>query len=148
MYEVGTSKAWLAEVVELAADAIICIDDNQNVLFCNRGAEEIFGYTSEEIVGRPLSILLPQPSRTVHIKHVKTFGSSPVTARYMHERSEVAAGAVARQEAGVRARAEFLGRDRPLAPDISAVRELVAAGWFTEALGAGEEIPLLAQTDL
>ena len=48
----------------------------------------------------------------------------------------------------VRARAAFLDRDRPLAPDISAVRELVAAGWFAEALGAGEEIPLLAQIDL
>jgi histidine ammonia-lyase len=49
---------------------------------------------------------------------------------------------------GVRARAEFLGRDRPLAPDISAIRELVASGWFTEVLAAGEEIPLLAQIDL
>ena len=91
MYEVGTSKEWLAEVVEFVVDAIICIDDDQNVLLFNRGAEEIFGYTSEEIVGMPLSILLPQPSRTAHAQHIETFGSSPVNARYMYERSEVAA---------------------------------------------------------
>jgi histidine ammonia-lyase len=48
----------------------------------------------------------------------------------------------------VRARAEFLGHDRLMAPDISVVRELVASGWFTNALNAGEDIPLFAQTEL
>ncbi len=47
----------------------------------------------------------------------------------------------------VRARAEFLAGDRPLAPDIRAVRELIAAGWFAEKLCVAEEIPLFAQID-
>ena len=48
---------------------------------------------------------------------------------------------------GVRERAEFLGRDRRLAPDIAAVHELLAGGWFLEILAAGEDIPLLGQID-
>jgi histidine ammonia-lyase len=48
---------------------------------------------------------------------------------------------------GVRGRAEFLGRDRQIAPDITAVYQLLADGWFTEVLAAGKDIPLLAQID-
>jgi histidine ammonia-lyase len=48
---------------------------------------------------------------------------------------------------GVRGRAAFLDRDRRIAPDINAVHELLAGGWFTEILAAGEDIPLLAQID-
>jgi PAS domain S-box-containing protein len=89
MDEVGISKAWLAEVVELAADAIICVDEDQNVLFFNHGAEEIFGYTSEEMIGKPLSILLPERFRTAHAQLVREFGSSSVTVRPRQERSVV-----------------------------------------------------------
>ena len=49
---------------------------------------------------------------------------------------------------GVRARAKFLGRDRAMAPDISAVQALLASGWFAEVLKADKDIPLLAQIDL
>ena len=49
---------------------------------------------------------------------------------------------------GVRARVPFLDRDRPMAPDISVVREIVASGWFTDVLSAGEDIPLLGQIEL
>ena len=48
---------------------------------------------------------------------------------------------------GIRGRAEFLARDRSMAPDISAVWELIDAGWFAEALGADEEIFLFTQID-
>ncbi len=48
---------------------------------------------------------------------------------------------------GVRGRAAFLDRDRRIAPDINAVHELLAGGWFTEILAADEDIPLLAQID-
>ena len=49
--------------------------------------------------------------------------------------------------AGIRESAAFLGDDRPLAPDIAAVYERLAGGWFAEVLAAGEDIPLLAQID-
>ena len=48
---------------------------------------------------------------------------------------------------GVRGRAAFLDRDRRIAPDINAVHELLAGGWFTEILEVDEDIPLLAQID-
>lgn len=44
----------------------------------------------------------------------------------------------------VRARAAFLDRDRPHAPDMAAVRELIETGRLTQALRAAEHLPLLA----
>lgn len=53
-------------VAETAADAIITIDEDGLVVFANRAAERIFGYTPEELRGRPLTVLMPEPLRTRH----------------------------------------------------------------------------------
>jgi PAS domain S-box-containing protein len=49
----------LATLVEYADDAIVGIDLDRRVTFWNRGAEGIYGYTAEEMVGRHTSILIP-----------------------------------------------------------------------------------------
>ncbi len=80
----------LAEIVGIAADAIICMDDFQRVTFFNKGAERIFGWTSEEIIGQRVEVLMPERYRTNHARQVADFGRSGVTARRMGERREIA----------------------------------------------------------
>jgi len=80
----------LAEIVGIAADAIICMDDLQRITFFNNGAEQIFGWLSEELLGQPIEILLPERHRASHAGHVADFGRSKVTARRMGERREIA----------------------------------------------------------
>jgi PAS domain S-box-containing protein len=46
-------------VVETARDAIVTIDDGGLISFWNRAAERMFGYTEDEIVGRPLTQIIP-----------------------------------------------------------------------------------------
>lgn len=80
----------LAEIVEIAADAVICMDAFQRVTFFNNGAEAIFGYKSEEIVGQRIETLIPERYRGNHARQVAEFGRSGVKARRMGERREIA----------------------------------------------------------
>jgi PAS domain S-box-containing protein len=77
-------------IIAISADAIISTDAHQRIIRFNRGAEEIFGYTAEEVIGRPLDILLPPRFRGAHTEHVRRFGQSSVAARRMGERRQIA----------------------------------------------------------
>src|SRR5215217_3241220 len=56
----STSQAHLAGILDIADDAIISVDQRQRVTLFNQGAEKIFGYTAQEIIGQPIDLLLPQ----------------------------------------------------------------------------------------
>src|SRR5687767_9437430 len=79
----------LADIVAIAADAIICLDEDQRITLFNEGAEQIFGWKAEEIIGEPLDRLLPDRSRGVHRKHVENFRDAPETSRRMGHRQEI-----------------------------------------------------------
>ncbi|MEG3880765.1 PAS domain S-box protein [Microcoleus sp. herbarium7] len=85
----SASQARLAGILDIAKDAIISIDKNQQIILFNQGAEKIFGYTTPEILGKPLDILLPLRFAQIHHQHVVGFRCSNDTARKMGDRSEV-----------------------------------------------------------
>ncbi|MEX2110277.1 MAG: PAS domain-containing sensor histidine kinase [Gemmatimonadaceae bacterium] len=80
----------LAEIVEIAADAVICMDAFQRITFFNKGAEAIFGWTPQEIIGQRIETLIPERYRANHARQVAEFGRSAVKARRMGERREIA----------------------------------------------------------
>jgi PAS domain S-box-containing protein len=53
------ARLYLAAIVESSDDAIIGQTLDERIASWNRGAERLYGYTAEEIVGKPLSLLVP-----------------------------------------------------------------------------------------
>ncbi len=86
------SEAKFSGIVSISTDAIISVDDQQRITIFNNGAEQIFGYSKEEIIGAPLSRLIPARQREDHLEQVKRFASSEATARRMGERRTTIAG--------------------------------------------------------
>ncbi|MDY7013655.1 MAG: PAS domain S-box protein, partial [Cyanobacteriota bacterium] len=74
------SEAKFSGIVRIAEDAIISVDEQQRIQLFNRGAEKIFGYAAEEVLGQTLDLLLPLEFRAPHREHLRTFGSDPASA--------------------------------------------------------------------
>jgi PAS domain S-box-containing protein len=77
-------------ILAIAADAIITVDESQRIVHFNYGAEKIFGYAASEIIGQPLTVLIPERFRAAHPGHVTEFAAGAETARLMGHRREVA----------------------------------------------------------
>jgi PAS domain S-box-containing protein len=77
-------------MVEISADAIISVDERYRIILFNSGAEQIFGYSRSEVLGRPLETLLPERFRSHHGAHMEAFAEGRQPARRMGERREIA----------------------------------------------------------
>ena len=78
-----------SEIVNIASDAIISVDKDQRIHLFNKGAEEIFGYAAQEMLGKPLDILLPERFRDAHRGHVGEFAGAPEASRLMSARGKL-----------------------------------------------------------
>jgi PAS domain S-box-containing protein len=67
------SQARLSGILEMSVDAVISVDDEQRITLFSRGAEKIFGYESREVMGKSLSMLIPERLREAHVAHADHF---------------------------------------------------------------------------
>ena len=66
-------EARLSAILDLAIKAVVCTDENQRISIFNNGAEAIFGYAAEEVIGKHIGMLVPESVRHAHEEHVAGF---------------------------------------------------------------------------
>lgn len=89
MHDLEVSTSRFRSVVDAAYDAIITIDQQHHITLFNRAAEGLFGYDQEEMLDKPLEVLLPPAARAGHRGYVHQFARSPVRSRQMDERNRI-----------------------------------------------------------
>jgi len=83
------SQATFGGILAIGSDAVVCVSDDQRITFFNHGAETIFGYAADEVLGQPLSMLIPDHARSAHPGHVGDFSGTEVPARRMGDRGQI-----------------------------------------------------------
>jgi PAS domain S-box-containing protein len=64
-------------VVEAAPNAMLMVDAERTITLVNRKAEDMFGYTRDELVGQAVELLVPERFRLRHPGHVQGFFLEP-----------------------------------------------------------------------
>src|SRR3989442_1160339 len=63
-------------VAETATDAIVSADKRGHITYFNPGAERIFGYAARDVIGKPLTLLMPQRFHDAHRQGLARFLST------------------------------------------------------------------------
>jgi PAS domain S-box-containing protein len=71
--ELKRSEARHRVVVETASDAVVSIDEGGTIILANPATKRIFGYAPEELIGKPLTVLIPGAMRKLHQSSFKRY---------------------------------------------------------------------------
>ena len=75
----GFAQNTIERLFEFSPDAILVADNDGVMRAANPRAEELFGYTSHELIGQPVEILVPARFRGGHPRHRENYSAHPRT---------------------------------------------------------------------
>jgi PAS domain S-box-containing protein len=64
-------------IIESFSEAIIIVNRNSEIIYCNRRMRELFEYSKEELYRKPLSILIPDVFKNIHSVQAETHFENP-----------------------------------------------------------------------
>jgi PAS domain S-box-containing protein len=71
--DLRSSEAKHRVIVEAAHDAVVSMDEKGDIILANPATRRIFGYDPVEIVGKPLTMLMPEMMRKLHENGFKRY---------------------------------------------------------------------------
>lgn len=71
-----SSEARVRAIVDTAVDGVITIDDHGTIHTFNPAAEKIFGYHADEVVGKNVKVLMPEPYRSEHDSYLARYAET------------------------------------------------------------------------
>lgn len=80
---VQESQSQLAAIINSAMDAIITVEADQRIRLFNPAAEKMFQRSASDVIGKPLTILIPKRLRAKHEDDLLNFGKTSITKRSM-----------------------------------------------------------------
>jgi two-component system, NarL family, sensor histidine kinase UhpB len=81
--------ARLNGIIQSVMDAIITVDERQDIVIFNPAAEQMFGCAANNVLGTPLEQFIPPRFREAHHNYIGRFGATGITTRRMAGQSEI-----------------------------------------------------------
>ncbi len=69
----------IERLLNFIPDGIVAVNLSSNIVLINNQTEKLFGYSSEELIGKNLNYLLPDRYKSIHKEHVYSYFLSPRT---------------------------------------------------------------------
>lgn len=83
-HDLSYTQAFLRSIIDASPVSVVTIDERGIILSFSKVAEETFGYSSSEILGQNVKILMPDPDRSRHdgyLKHYRDTGEKRIIGR-------------------------------------------------------------------
>ncbi|MCH8954882.1 sigma 54-interacting transcriptional regulator [candidate division KSB1 bacterium] len=87
--ELRESRARFSGILDIAREAIISTDESKHIIMFNKGAEKIFNYSQDEVIGKSIDHLIPEKFHKAHHSHIAEFAGSALTSHLIGERREI-----------------------------------------------------------
>lgn len=71
------SELQFKQLLETAPDAMILAESDGRIWLANSQVEHMFGYARDELVGRPVEVLMPERFRSMHVRHKTGYIATP-----------------------------------------------------------------------
>ena len=79
--ELQSSEKMSRAIIDTAVDSVITIDESGSISLFSPAAEKLFGYRSEEVIGKNVKMLMPEPYQSEHdgyLQHHKQTGEKRI----------------------------------------------------------------------
>jgi PAS domain S-box-containing protein len=71
--ELRRGQRWLQSLINATQDAVLSIDRQGRIVLFNPSAEQIFGYTREEVIGQKVNLLMAEPYQSEHDGYIERY---------------------------------------------------------------------------
>ncbi len=68
-----TSEFTIRSLLASAPQAVIAVGPDEKIVFVNGSVEPMFGYSADELVGKPLELLVPEAARKQHVAYHRSY---------------------------------------------------------------------------
>ncbi|MDH3664757.1 MAG: PAS domain S-box protein, partial [Alphaproteobacteria bacterium] len=71
--DAALGAAELAALLDAAVDGIIVTDEDGTILRVNKASEQMFGFSADEMVGEPVTLIMTEADAGVHFRYIKNY---------------------------------------------------------------------------